>query len=125
MLKKLVVGAFACLTLVAATVHADENALRQAFQAKFPKMTVESVTKTPFANLYELVIDGQVFYSDEKASYLLSGNLLDIRSGQPRNLTQEATGKLAAATLAKSTDNAVKRVKGTGKRVIYTFEDPN
>jgi len=125
MLKKLVVGAFACLTLVAATVHADENSLRQAFQSKFPKMTVESVTKTPFANLYELVIDGQVFYSDEKASYLLSGNLLDIRTGQPRNLTQEATGKLNAATLAKSTDNAVKRVKGTGKRVIYTFEDPN
>ena len=34
-------------------------------------------------------------------------------------------GKLAAASLAKSTDSAVKRVKGNGKRVIYTFEDPN
>jgi thiol:disulfide interchange protein DsbC len=34
-------------------------------------------------------------------------------------------GKLAAAALAKSTASAVKRVKGSGKRVIYTFEDPN
>ena len=120
----------ACLLAVAsfsgaAAVVADENAVRQAFQAKFPKMTIESVGRTPFQNLFEVVVDGQVFYTDDKASYLLSGNLLDIRGGQPRNLTQETNNKLAANVLAKSTDFAVKRVKGNGKRVIYTFEDPN
>ncbi len=70
-------------------------------------------------------MEGQVFYTDEKASYLFSGNLLDMRGAQPRNLTQETMGKLAAAALSKSTGSAVKRVKGSGKRVIYTFEDPN
>ena len=48
-----------------------------------------------------------------------------MRGAQPRNLTQETTSKIAAAALAKATNSAVKRVKGNGKRVIYTFEDPN
>ena len=111
--------------LLAASAHADENAVRQAFQAKFPKLMVESVTRTPFTGVYEVVLDGQIFYTDEKATYLMSGNLLDLRGGEPKNLTQDATGKLAAASLSKATDRAVKRVKGNGRRVIYTFEDPN
>jgi thiol:disulfide interchange protein DsbC len=119
----------ACVLAIAGVAglpaHADENVVRQSFQQKFPKMTVESITRTPFANLFEVVLDGQVFYTDDKASYLFSGNLLDLRGQQPKNLTQESTGKMAAAVLAKSTDLAVKRVKGNGKRVIYTFEDPN
>jgi thiol:disulfide interchange protein DsbC len=113
----------ASLTAVAA--HGDENSVRQAFQSKFPKMAVESIARTPFPNMYEVIVDGQVFYTDDKASYLFSGNLLDLRSGQPRNMTQETNNKLAATVLAKSTELAVKRVKGNGKRVIYTFEDPN
>jgi thiol:disulfide interchange protein DsbC len=125
MLKWIAVCALALAGLVATTVRADEASVRQALQSKFPKMSLESVARTPFPGVYELVFDGQVFYTDEKGSYLFSGNLLDIRSGQPRNLTQEANARLAAAALSKSTDQAVKRVKGNGKRVIYTFEDPN
>ena len=125
MLKTILAWALAIAGLSAALASADENAVRQAFQSKFPKMAVESVARTPFQNMFEVVVDGQVFYTDDKASYLFSGNLLDLRSGQPRNMTQETTNKLAASVLAKSTDSAVKRVKGNGKRVIYTFEDPN
>jgi thiol:disulfide interchange protein DsbC len=104
---------------------ADESSIRRAFQAKFPKMTPDSVTRTPFAGIYEVIVDGQVLYTDDKVSYIFSGNLLDMRAREPRNLTQEASARLAAAALAGSTDTAVKRVKGSGKRVIYTFEDPN
>jgi thiol:disulfide interchange protein DsbC len=125
MLKRFALCAVALAGFVCLAARADEASVRQGFQAKFPKVTIESVTKTAFPGVYELVMDGQVFYTDEKLSYLFSGNLLDIRGAEPRNLTQEATSKLAAATLAKSTDLAVKRVKGNGKRVLYTFEDPN
>ena len=125
MSKRFTVCAVAVLAFMYSAAWADEAKVRQAFQAKFPKMAVDSVGRTPFPGLYEVVIDGQVFYADEKLSYLVSGNLFDIRGQQPRNLTQEATNRLAAATLAKSTDYAVKRVKGNGRRVVYTFEDPN
>jgi thiol:disulfide interchange protein DsbC len=120
----------AMLALVAATgasgaAEPEEAGIRQAFQAKFPKMSVESVSRTPFAGIFEVIVSGDVFYTDAKLSYLFSGSLVDVRSGQPRNLTQETSAKLAASALVKSTDLAVKRVRGNGKRVIYTFEDPN
>jgi thiol:disulfide interchange protein DsbC len=115
----------ASFLLVATGAAASESTIRQTFQKKFPKMIVDSVTPTPFAGIFEVVVEGQVFYTDDKAAYLFSGNLLDMRGAQPRNLTQETTGKLAAAALAKSTASAVKRVRGNGKRVVYTFEDPN
>lgn len=125
MLKKRVVCGFVLGVLLANVASADEATIRKAFQAKLPKMTIESIGKTPFPGLFEVVLDGQLFYTDEKASYLFSGNLVDIRGQQPKNLTQDATNRLAAAVLAKSTDLAIKRVRGSGKRVIYTFEDPN
>ena len=117
--------ALTLLALVSTGARADEAAARQAFMAKFPKATIESVTKTPFQGIYEVVLDGQIYYTDEKASYVFSGSLIDMRGREPRNLTQETTSKLASGALAKAADLAVKRVKGNGKRVIYTFEDPN
>jgi len=66
-----------------------------------------------------------VYYTDEKASYMFSGDLIDMRGQEPRNLTRETSNKIASTALSKSTDFAVKRVRGNGKRVIYTFEDPN
>lgn len=129
MSRSLICAALACaLAPVASSAVAaegDEAAIRQAFNAKFPRMSVESVARTPFAGLYELVVDGQVVYTDIKVSYLFNGNLLDLRGDKPRSLTQESTGRLNAAVLSKSTENAIRRVKGNGKRVIYTFEDPN
>jgi thiol:disulfide interchange protein DsbC len=125
MLNVLAAGVLAFLVVLSSTSRADEKVVRQAFESKFPKMALESVTRTPFQNLYEVVLDGQVFYTDDKASYLFSGNLLDLRGQQPRNITQETNAKLASQALSKASESAVKRVKGNGKRVIYTFEDPN
>jgi thiol:disulfide interchange protein DsbC len=125
MKKTIALYALALSALLSGPAWADEASVRQGFQAKFPKMTIDSIARTPFPGIYEVVLEGQVFYTDEKVSYVFSGNLIDMRGREPRNLTQEATGRLAAATLAKSTDSAVKRVKGSGKRIVYTFEDPN
>ena len=109
----------------AAPAHASEAAVRQAFLARFPGANMESVTRMPMGGLYEIVFDGQIVYTDEKVSYIMSGNLFDLRGSTERNLTRERMGQIAAQALSKSHDAAIKRVKGSGKRVIYTFEDPN
>jgi thiol:disulfide interchange protein DsbC len=113
--------------LTAGTACASESAIRQGFQAKFPNANVESVARTPFAGIYEVVFNGQIAYTDEKLSFVFfGGNLVDVRSGsEQRNFTRERSLQLTAQTLRKSTDQAIKRVRGNGKRVIYTFEDPN
>lgn len=121
---------FAAVLLVVAglasgAAWASEAAIRQGFQARFPNATVESVARTPFAGIYEVVFNGQIAYTDEKLNFVFFGNLVDVRSGGERNLTRERSAELASQSLRKSSDNALKRVRGNGKRVLYTFEDPN
>ena len=118
-------AALCAVVLFAVPAHADEASVRKAFQAKFPTMKVENVTRMPFPGVYEVVFDGQIVYTDEKLTYLMNGNLFDLRDAQERNLTGERRGQIAAGALVKAQGNAIKRVKGSGKRVVYTFEDPN
>lgn len=111
--------------LTACGANADETKVRQLLQTKFPTMTVDSVTKAPFAGLYEVVLDGEIVYTNDKVEYFLAGNLYDVRTLPPRNLTQDNTGQRVVKTLNGSLDQALKRVHGNGKRTLYTFEDPN
>jgi thiol:disulfide interchange protein DsbC len=123
-MKKFAVLAFLAAAAVA-TAHASENAVRQAFSAKFPKYQIDTISRNPTSGLYEIIAEGHAFYTDEKLSYIIVGELFDTRAQPPRNVTQESLSKVAAAALTKSADLAIKRVRGNGKRVIYTFEDPN
>ena len=111
--------------LAAGTAVASEAAIRQAFQSKITEMTVESVTKSAMPGLYEVVANGQIFYVDEKVNFVIRGVLFDARTPALRNITAARNAELSAVLLRKSTDLAIKRVRGTGKRVLYTFEDPN
>ncbi len=104
---------------------ADETRVRQAIQVKFPKFQVDTVTRTPFAGLFEVVMGGEVIYTDGKAEFMMGGTLYDLRTMPMRNMTQDTTQKIVSKALAASHDSAIKMVRGNGKRVLYTFEDPN
>lgn len=120
-----IAGVLCVVLLMTLPARADEGSVRKAFEAKFPTMKVETVTRMPFPGLYEIVFEGQVVYTDEKLSYLMNGNLFDLRDAKERNLTRERRDQIASGALVKAQPNAIKRVKGSGKRILYTFEDPN
>ncbi len=114
------------LGAAAAPARADEAQVRQALRTRLPPtMTIESVARAPFAGLYEVVLDGEIVYTDEKAEHFFSGSIFDIRTMPPRNLTELRARELVARSLDEARDFAIKRVKGDGKRVLFTFEDPN
>jgi thiol:disulfide interchange protein DsbC len=117
--------AAALLMACAGWACADEASVRKILQQRLPTMNVESVTRVPFGGLYEVVLDGEIVYTDEKGEYFFGGNIYDIRTLPPRNLTEERTHQLAANAFTKARDLAIKRVRGDGTRVLFTFEDPN
>ena len=123
--KNVVACLLAGAGLAAGWASADEASVRKSLQARMPTMVIESVTRSPFAGLYEVVLDGEIVYTDEKAEYFFGGNIYDIRTRPPRNLTQERTNQLAAKSFTESREFAIKRVKGNGARTLFTFEDPN
>jgi thiol:disulfide interchange protein DsbC len=114
----------AATSLAAALAHADEASVRKAFQAKFPKASITSVTKLPYLGLYEVVAEGEVLYTDDNFEYLIDGNIIAVKS--MTNLTEERKRKLAAIPFDElPLDLAFKRVKGNGERKLAVFSDPD
>ncbi len=102
---------------------ADEASIKKTIEGKLGNK-VTSVTKTTYFGLYEVYVDGQILYTDDKVSALLIGNLVDGKT--MKNVTEERMQKLNAIKFSElPLDLAVKQVRGDGKRVFATFEDPN
>lgn len=126
MLRKFTMVLMIWAGVTAGTAFGSEEAIRKGIQARFPELPVESISKTPFSGIYEVVLGGRILYTDEKVNFVFVGNLIDTRGAAEKDLTRERSAQLNAATLSKSAvDQAFKRVRGNGRRVLYTFEDPN
>lgn len=83
----------------------------------------DSVTRTPFG-LYEVTLGTDIVYVDAEANHLLSGRLIDTRTRT--DLTEQKRNELSRVDFKSlPLDQAIKQVRGNGKRVLVTFEDPN
>ncbi len=115
------------LCLLASSAFADEEAVKKALQTTFSGEKIDSVKKTPYLGLYEVVVGGELFYTDEKATYLFFGHVIDPQTKQ--SLTSERLQQIKdARRISMDTlplDQAIKAVKGNGKRKLVVFSDPN
>lgn len=108
---------------------ADEAAVRRMVQDKLRGSgQIASVQKAPFGDLYEVVIgsaDGpQVYYVDSGANVIISGQMIEAKSG--RNLTEERQRKLNTIKWSSLPfGDAITTMRGTGRRKIAVFSDPN
>mgnify|MGYP001428729562 CR=1 FL=1 len=108
---------------LAAPAGADEGEVRKAIEARL-KTKVDSVTRSGYLGLYEVYLDGHILYTDDKVTAIIDGVLLDPKTG--RNITDERMRKLTAIKFSElPLERAIKQVKGDGKRILATFEDPN
>lgn len=108
---------------------ANENEVRKLLdpvleQLFGPGVKAEGVRKAGVLNLYEIQVGGDLLYTDEKVTYIINGNILDVKG--KRDLTEERKQKLSQIRFSDlPLDQAIKQVRGNGKRVLATFEDPN
>lgn len=85
---------------------------------------VDSITKTPYGGLYEVRTNGDIFYTDETARYMFVGKVMDLTTLQ--DLTRARVDQISAIRFSDlPLEDAIKTVKGNGKRVMAVFEDPN
>jgi thiol:disulfide interchange protein DsbC len=121
-------GLVAAFLLAAAVACADEASVKKAFQAKFPKANVDTVTKLPDLDLYEIVIprgdEPIIIYTDADFRYMMQGNLVETKTMS--DLTDKRRSKLTAIEFdTLPLDKAIKKVKGTGARKVAVFSDPD
>ena len=102
---------------------ADEASVKRGVEARFEGVKIESVARTPYAGIYEVVVGDSIFYTDEKVGFFFKGDLIDARS--QKNLTEERLQKLSSIKFEDlPLDIAIKQVRGSGKRVVAIFSDP-
>ncbi|MGE5466986.1 MAG: DsbC family protein [Ignavibacteria bacterium] len=123
---RMLLGVLAALCAFAAQAQGADNAeIRKAVEASFGKgAKVDSVRDAGVLGLYEVIVNGDILYTDKKGSYFVIGDIIDPKAR--RNLTEERKNKLAQIKFSDlPLDLAVKQVRGNGKRVFATFEDPH
>lgn len=127
MLKKLL--PLIVLALFSLSALADEASVKKALEAKFGGKVI-NITKSPYLGLYEVYserqisAERQIFYTDEKLSVIIAGTLFDGKT--LKNVTAERMQKLTAIKFSElPLELAFKQVRGDGKRLIASFEDPN
>ncbi|THF63835.1 DsbC family protein [Pseudothauera nasutitermitis] len=105
--------------------HASNDAVKAGVETFLGSPVVESVTATPYGGLYEVVLtSGELVYTDAKVGFIIDGNIIDAKLR--RDVTRERLNELAAIDFGTlPLDQAIKQVKGDGKRVLVSFEDPN
>jgi len=123
MLKRTMVALLA--GVMAATAWADEASLKKAIESTYPKVKIQNITKTPFAGLYEVFLDGQIIYTDESFNFLIvEGRLVDPKN--KRDLTAERIDELTRIDFSSlPLEKAIKVVKGNGSRKLVVFSDPD
>jgi thiol:disulfide interchange protein DsbC len=122
MLRTIVaIAAFAAVLPAAAQ---DSPRLREALKKAIPEAKLDSVRKTPYNNLYEVVIGGEVYYTDEGGNFLVMGNIVDLKTKE--NVTEARVRQITRVSFEQlPLDSAFKIVRGNGARKVAMFADPN
>jgi thiol:disulfide interchange protein DsbC len=119
-------AAFAVLAPSAQAAGANDataEAVKGRFHERFPELDVGRVQRTPYG-LYEVQVGMEMVYTDEKVSWVLQGQLVDAMTR--RDVTRASLESLSNIPFDKlPLDLAIKQVKGSGKRKVAIFEDPN
>lgn len=113
--------------LAAGSAIANEQLIRRSVEPKLNGAKIEGVQASTIPGLFEVRFRTpqgiQILYSDPKGENIVQGEIYDVKTG--RNLTDERIGKLSAIKFdSLPLNQAVKIVRGNGKRVVAMFSDP-
>lgn len=102
----------------------DLDKVKAAVKKNLPEAPVDSVRKIPYGGLYEVVVGGDIYYTDETGGFFVLGSIVDLKTKE--NITEQRTRQLNKVDFSTlPLDSAIKIVRGNGLRRIAMFEDPN
>ncbi|WP_349742742.1 DsbC family protein [Roseateles cavernae] len=115
------------LLLCAPLAQANEAVIRKNLSERLPNLPkIDEVRAAAFPGLWEIRIGTEIRYTDPTGSYLIEGELIDVKARPVRNLTAERVDKLNQIDFAAlPLKDAVVWKSGNGKRRIAVFADPN
>ena len=122
MLKK--IGIFSLLSCVSALGFANVETLKSNLSKQYPNIQVTNIQPTAMNGLYSASLDNQIIYLDESAQHMFIGSM--VRLKDQKNLTKDLVIQQNTVDWKQLPfKDAIKTVKGNGKRELAVFSDPN
>ena len=122
MLKR--IALFSLLSCASAMIFANVETLKNNLNQQYPNIHVSNIQATEMTGLYSANLDNQIIYLDENAQYMLVGSM--VRLKDQKNLTKDLMLQQNSVDWKQlPLKDAIKTVKGTGKRQLFIFSDPN
>lgn len=114
----------ALLFPIAVIAGEKEDAVLKTLKEKYPATQVSAVNPSPIAGIYEVVMGKNIAYTDDAARFVVFGHVFDMQT--QKDLTADRLAQLnkiewTSLPLA----NAIKTIKGNGKRQLAVFSDPD
>jgi len=117
-------AAIGLTALAAFPAAADEAAVKAELKKRIPEAPIDSLHRVPYGGLYEAVIGGEIYYTNEKAEFLVAGSIIDLKTKE--NITETRMRQVnAIGWNTLPLDSAIKITRGNGSRKVAIFEDPN
>lgn len=102
--------------------HAAQG-VKNALLKKFPDIKVDNVRKTEYGGLFEVVSGTDIYYTDDKASFVVIGQIIDTKTRD--NVTEKRTKEITQVKWNElPLDQAIKITRGDGSRKVAVFADP-
>lgn len=122
MIRQLSLAVF--MGLCSAVSMADVATVSKNIKQQHPQLKLDNIQATEMKGIYSASMDGQVVYLNEDAQHILAGSM--IRLKDQHNLTKDLLIQQNSVDWKKlPLQDAIKSVRGTGKRQIAIFSDPN
>lgn len=107
---------------LANVVVADEADIKKALNEFMPGGQIESVKPAEIKGLYEVTMNGSIFYASEDGKYLLQGQLFDAVA--KKNITEGKLAEVRKAALTKiGEQNMIIFKPDTVKHTVSVFTD--
>ncbi len=104
--------------------YANVTTIQNNLKKNYPNLNIENIQPTEMKGIYSANIGQQIIYLNDDAQHILSGSM--IRLQDKKDLTAELFAKQNQIPWNQLLLNdAIKIVKGNGKRKIALFSDPN
>lgn len=108
--------------------QAELAAVQKNLRLMYPKTRFEKISPTPVPGIYEVVMGRNVAFVEESGRYFIFGRLYDMEQQQDITSESQAAAQPASTKVDFSIlplDQAIKSVRGNGRRALAVFSDPD
>lgn len=110
-------------SLASTFTMANVETVKKNLSQQHPKLKIENIQPTEMQGIYSGSMQGQIVYLNQDAQHLIAGSMLRIQD--QHNLSRDLLVQQNSIDWKKlPLQDALKSVRGTGKRQITIFSDP-